>query len=133
MTEHNASPSVMRSKLGQARGLGAAGSGFHHWWGQRVTSFALIPLTIWFVWACVHMIGMTRADVAHFMSNPLVAGSMIAMIVITFHHQQLGFDVIVDDYVRGDTKVIARLILKGINGLMALIAVVAVLKLAFSG
>ena len=133
MTEHNASPSVMRSKLGQARGLGAAGSGFHHWWSQRVTAFALIPLTIWFVWACVHMLGMTRADVAHFMSNPLVAGSMIAMVVITFHHQQLGFDVIVDDYVRGDTKVMTRLVLKGVNWILALVAVVAVLKLAFSG
>lgn len=133
MTEHNSSPSVMRSKLGQARGLGAAGSGFHHWWGQRVTAMALLPLTIWFVWACVHMIGMTRADVAHFMANPLVTGLMIAMILMTFHHQQLGFDVIVDDYVRGDTKVVTRLILKGINWLLALVAIIAVLKIAFSG
>ncbi len=133
MTEHTTSPAVMRSKLGQARGLGAAGSGFHHWWSQRVTAFALVPLTIWFVWSCVHMIGMTRADVAHYMSNPLVAGLMIAMIAVTFHHQMLGFDVIIDDYVRDDAKVFTKLILKGINTLLGLVAVIAVLRIAFSG
>ena len=95
--------------------------------------FRSLPLTIWFVWACVHMIGMTRADVAHFMANPVVAALMISMIVATFHHQQLGFDVIIDDYVRGDTKVMSRLVLKGLNTLLALVAIIAVLKVAFSG
>ena len=54
---------TMRSYLGRARGLGSAKSGFHHWWVQRLTSIALVPLTLWFVFALVSFAGAPYAEV----------------------------------------------------------------------
>ena len=62
---------IMRSPLGRARGLGAAKAGAVHWWMQRLTSLALVPLTLWFLCAMVRMIGSTRDE-----------GSVIAFIGI---------------------------------------------------
>jgi succinate dehydrogenase / fumarate reductase, membrane anchor subunit len=51
---------IMRSQLGRARGLGAAKSGAAHWWAQRVTAIALVPLTLWFVWAALRLVGASH-------------------------------------------------------------------------
>ena len=59
-TQKSLRVNVMRSQLGRARGLGAAHSGVHHWWLERVTSIALIPLTIWFVVAVLTKLGVQR-------------------------------------------------------------------------
>jgi succinate dehydrogenase / fumarate reductase membrane anchor subunit len=133
MTDHS-SPAVMRSMLGRTRGLGAARSGTAHWWAQRVTAFALIPLTLWFVFACVRLIGLSRAEVAHWVAQPLSATLLVAMILMTFHHLQLGIQVIIEDYVHGPVaKVTSLLIEKAICALLALAALIAVLKLAITG
>jgi succinate dehydrogenase / fumarate reductase membrane anchor subunit len=133
MTEHSVAPTVMRSKLGQVRGLGSAKHGLGHWWAQKVTSIALIPLTLWFVWACVHLIGLSRADVAHWAANPLVATLLVALIVTTFYHLQLGLEAVIEDYVRGAKKIASLLVVRAVCVLLALTALIAVLKLAITG
>jgi succinate dehydrogenase / fumarate reductase membrane anchor subunit len=133
MTEHSASPSVMRSKLGQARGLGSAKHGMGHWWGQKVTSFALIPLTLWFVYACVGLIGLNRADTAHWVANPVVATLLVALIVTTFYHLQLGLESVIEDYVRGANKIASLLVVRACCVLLAVAGLIAVLKLAITG
>jgi succinate dehydrogenase / fumarate reductase membrane anchor subunit len=50
---------ALRTPLGRVRGLGSAKSGTHHWWMQRVTSLALLPLTIWFVLSMIGLAGTT--------------------------------------------------------------------------
>ena len=131
---HPAAPSVMRSKLGQARGLGSAKSGIHHWWAQKVTSFALLPLTLWFIWSCIHLRGAGRAGVAHYMANPLVSALTIALLVTTFHHLQLGLEAVVVDYVREEKRKLATILtIKAICTLFALAGAIAVLKLAITG
>ena len=55
---------VMRSPLGRARGLGSARAGSGHWWAQRLTSIALVPLTLWFICAVLRLEGATRVEVA---------------------------------------------------------------------
>jgi succinate dehydrogenase / fumarate reductase membrane anchor subunit len=134
MTQDSSSSAVMRSKLGQARGLGTARAGFHHWWSQKVTSFALIPLTLWFVWSCLHLRGLDRAAVGHWVANPLVAALLVSTIVMTFHHLQIGLEAVVVDYVREEKRKLATLlVIKAGCVLLALTAVIAVLKLAFTG
>ena len=91
--------SDLRTPLARARGLGSAHSGVHHWWAQRLTALALLPLTLWFLCAAVRMIGATRDDVVSWMAGPLPLVLMIALVIATFHHLQLGLQVVIEDYV----------------------------------
>ncbi len=125
---------VMRSQLGRVRGLGAAKSGTGHWWAERVTSVALVPLTLWFVYACLHLAGMPRADVAHWAANPINAALLLALVLVTFHHMQLGLQVVMEDYIHTEkTRMLALVLMKGVVWLLGLMAVMAALKLAFTG
>src|SRR5215470_17575348 len=121
---------IMRSPLGRARGLGSAKSGATHWWVQRVTSLALVPLTLWFLCAMVRMIGASREDVAYWMAGPLPIVLMIALVIATFHHLQLGMQVVIEDYVDNDALRLGSILLvKGLCVLLALACIVAVLRL----
>jgi succinate dehydrogenase / fumarate reductase membrane anchor subunit len=125
---------VMQSQLGRARGLGSARSGTAHWWQQRLTAVALLPLTLWFVYVVLHLAGLPRAGVAHWAAHPLHAALLLALIVATFHHAQLGLQVVIEDYVRGEmARLVALLLLKGAAVVFGLAAAVSVLKLALAG
>ena len=124
---------IMRSMLGRARGLGAAKSGTQHWWSQRVTAIALIPLALWFVISIFTLIGAPRASVAAWASGPITAALLLATIAALFQHMYLGVQVVIEDYIHSERQRMAWLLAtKGITALLALAAVVAVLKLAFS-
>ena len=125
---------IMRSMLGRARGLGAAKSGTNHWWSQRVTALALIPLALWFVISIFTLIGAPRAAVAAWASGPITATLLLATIAALFQHMHLGVQNVIEDYIRSEwQRMILLLATKGITVLLALAAAVAVLKLAFSG
>jgi succinate dehydrogenase / fumarate reductase membrane anchor subunit len=103
----------------------------HHWWAERVTSVALIPLTLWFVLSVIGMAGHTQPEIAHWISHPLVAALLIALILASFHHTQLGLQVVLEDYVHEEgQRLIAILVMKGVVYLLGLLALLAVLKLA---
>lgn len=122
---------VMRSPLGRARGVGSGRSGVHHWWAERVTSIALVPLTIWFVISMIRLVGATQPSVAGWVGHPINAALLLALIVITFHHMQLGIQVVLEDYVPNPKKMMAcNLINKGVALMLGLIAAISVLKLA---
>jgi succinate dehydrogenase / fumarate reductase membrane anchor subunit len=121
---------IMRSPLGRARGLGAASQGAGHWWAQRLTSLALIPLTLWFLCAMVRMIGASRQDVISWMAGPLPIVLMIALVIATFHHLQAGLQVVIEDYVTRDwLRIGSILLIKGLAVLLALACIVSVLRL----
>jgi succinate dehydrogenase / fumarate reductase membrane anchor subunit len=121
---------IMRSPLGRARGLGAARQGAGHWWAQRLTSLALIPLTLWFLCAMVRMIGASRQDVISWMAGPLPIVLMIALVIATFHHLQAGLQVVIEDYVTRDwLRIGSILLIKGLAVLLALACIVSVLRL----
>ena len=121
---------IMRSPLGRARGLGSARAGAAHWWAQRITSLALLPLTLWFLCAMIRMIGATRDDVVFWMAGPLPIVLMIALVIATFYHLQLGLQVVIEDYVTTDAlRVASILLMKGVSVLLALACIVSVLRL----
>lgn len=80
---------VMRSQLGRARGTGAAHSGVHHWYAERITSIALVPLTLWFIFAVLRLVGAPHEAVVEWAGHPVNATLLLALIAITFHHMQL--------------------------------------------
>ncbi len=124
----------LRSPLGRARGLGSAKSGTQHWWAQRLTAIALVPLTIWFVIAMVAATGSDYTTARAFIGNPVTAVLLVLLIVATFHHAQLGLQVVIEDYVHTKSVEIALLLaIKGAAIVLALAAIFAVLSIAFGG
>ncbi len=121
-----------RSPLGRVRGLGAAKEGVGHWWAQRLTSLALIPLTLWFVVSMAMMTGAGYEEVRDWAASPVVAGLMILLIVTTFYHMSLGLQVVIEDYVGQEGVKFATLILvQATSVVLALIGVLSVLMLLF--
>lgn len=122
----------LQTPLGRARGLGSAKSGTKHWWAQRVTAIALIPLTIWFVVAMISATGNDYNNAQQFIGNPINAILFILLIVATFHHAQLGLQVVIEDYVHNKAMEIGLLIItKGTVIVLGLSSVFAVLSITF--
>ncbi len=124
---------LLRSPLGRARGLGSARSGSKHWWAQRLTAVALVPLTLWFIWSMLHLTGASQGDVAEWLASPVRLALMLALIVATFHHLQLGMQVVIEDYVVQDgVKFASILAVKGLCILLGLICAISALTLGLS-
>ena len=135
MAETNRNPHVdmLRSPLGRARGLGSARAGSKHWWAQRVTAIALVPLTLWFIWSMLRLTGAGQSEVQAFLGSPFRLAMMLALIVATFHHLQLGMQVVIEDYVHDDSiKLASVLAMKGLCVLLALICLVSALSLGLN-
>ncbi|RMD61213.1 MAG: succinate dehydrogenase, hydrophobic membrane anchor protein [Alphaproteobacteria bacterium] len=122
----------LRSPFGRVKGLGAAHEGVHHWWAQRLSALALIPLTVWFVVSLVSLSGADYATVRAWMGSPVVAGLLILLIVTVFYHAALGLQVVIEDYVHTEaTKIAALLAVKAAAAVLALSGVLAVLDVLF--
>lgn len=122
----------LRSPLGQARGLGAAKSGTHHWWAQRVTAVALLPLSLWLVFGLVCQAGGEHAAVSAWLAQPWTAVGMILFLATMFYHSQLGLQVVIEDYVHGEFARVASLVLmKFAHVALAAAGIFAVLQVAF--
>ncbi|HHW78155.1 MAG TPA: succinate dehydrogenase, hydrophobic membrane anchor protein [Xanthomonadaceae bacterium] len=123
----------IRTPLAHARGLGTAKDGTHHWWMQRVTSIALVPLVLWFV---IAMLSVSRADYEtfqHWLSHPINAGLMVTLLFTLFYHAKLGMQVIIEDYVQPEwVKYTVLLITQFLLFLLGAISIVAVLKVALA-
>jgi succinate dehydrogenase / fumarate reductase, membrane anchor subunit len=120
----------MRSDLARVRGLGPAHDGVSHWWAQRLTALALVPLTLWFVASIVGLAGADHATVAEWIAQPVPAMLLVLLIVATFHHAQLGLQVVIEDYVHAEGLKIAMILaVKGAAVLLAVAALFAVLRI----
>lgn len=101
----------LRTPLSNAKGLGSAKEGAHHWWAQRLTSIALVPLTIWFAYSIASFGEYSYDAVVIWMQSPLVAVALALLVVTMFYHAQLGIQVIIEDYVGGWRKVASLILL----------------------
>lgn len=121
----------LRTPLGQVRGLGSAKDGTHHWWMQRVTALALVPLTVWFAIGVIAHVGADQAAVQAWLGNPVNAALMILFVAVAFYHGYLGAQVVIEDYVHHElTKLGAIVAVKFAAAFLGLVSIVAVLKLA---
>ena len=130
LSDKTAHVAMMRSQLGRVRGLGSAKSGVEHWWIERLTAIALVPLTIWFVISVLTLLGADQPVVVAWAARPVNTVLLLALVIMTFHHMQLGLQVVIDDYVKAGHLAVT-LLNKGATVLLGLFAIVAILKMAF--
>ena len=124
----------LRSKLGRVRGLGSTREGVHHWWAQRMSAMALLPLSLWFIYS---LISLTGSDYYVFQTWASEFGNsvfLVLFLVAMFHHAQLGLQVVIEDYVHSELwKMGMLLFVKYGSVLFAASGIFAVLKISLAG
>ena len=122
---------TLKSPLARVLGLGSAKDGVAHWWSQRLTSIALIPLGLWFVYSIVGLLPSGHAATVEWLHSPLQAGLFILFILVVFWHAFLGLQVVVEDYVHTEwLKVTLLIALKMILALLGTISSLMVLQIS---
>lgn len=123
----------MKTPLGIVRGLGIAHAGTRHWWVQKATSVALVPLTVWFI---VSMAAMTGADYDAFVNwirMPVTSVLLILFLGFVFYHFRIGVQVVIEDYVHRGAKIAALLLNDAFGLAVGLLSILSVLRIVFGG
>ena len=122
----------MRTALGKARGLGPARNGTAHWWAQRLTSVALVPLVVWFIVSIAALTGADHATIVAWIANPFTAVLLALMVIAGFYHLKLGGQVIIEDYIHHEgLKIASVMALNFACAAVGLASIFAILKISF--
>lgn len=122
----------LTTPLRQVLGLGSAKSGVHHWWMQRLTSIALVPLSIWFAVSLITLPLLDYATLVAWMSQSLTALLLILLVLTATWHSRLGVQVVVEDYVHTPgTRTLTMVLVNFLHVFIAAAGVFAILKVAF--
>lgn len=124
----------LRSELGRVRGLGSAKEGVQHWWMQRMTALALVPLSLWFVATIVLLADTDHATAIWWLGSPLTLGLMSLFLVALIYHAVLGLQVVIEDYIHGHAaKLVLLLLVQAAGVLLAVAGIVSLLWIAIYG
>ncbi len=122
------------SPLRQVLGAGSAKQGVHHWWVQRLTSVALVPLGIWFAVSLIALPALDHATVVAWLTHGITAVLLLLLVWLSAWHSQLGLRVIVEDYVHGSgLKTLTLVLLSFAHVLLAAVGAFAILRVALRG
>ncbi|MBF2761263.1 MAG: succinate dehydrogenase, hydrophobic membrane anchor protein [Ectothiorhodospiraceae bacterium AqS1] len=120
-----------RSSLSRARGLGSARSGTSHWWSQRISAIALIPLGLWLCLSLVTVAAYDHPQMVEWIRSPFNGVALVLVIVALFYHASLGLQVIAEDYLSAEWLKIGAIIVIRLSLIaLSVIAVFSVLRIA---
>jgi len=122
-----------RSPRARAVGLGSAKDGVEHWWAERVSAVALVPLTLWFVASIIAHTGSDYDMFITWLRAPLATIPMILLLIALFRHAALGLCVVIEDYVHSGAKFAAVIAVRLGCVALASAGIVATLRVALSG
>ncbi len=124
----------MRTPLAEVRGHGSAKAGAHHWWAQRLSAVALVPLFLWFVASLVSVGTADYETAVAWLRSPWNSALLVLLIGATFYHAQLGMQVVFEDYISTHWLQVTSIILvRFLAILLAVVSVIAVLRIAWGG
>jgi succinate dehydrogenase / fumarate reductase membrane anchor subunit len=122
----------LRSPLGRVMGLGSAKDGTDHWWAQRVSAVALIPLTLWFMFSLLALPALDYATVRTWLSFPVSGFLAVLLVGVLTYHSYLGTNEVIEDYVHSaGMKVLSLLLLRFLYVLVCGAGIFAILRVAF--
>ena len=121
-----------RSALNRALALGSARTGVGHWWAERVSAIALVPLTIWFAASVIALTGRDHAAFIAWLQTPFATICMVLLLIALFHHMALGLQVIIEDYVHSGAKFAAVIATRLVCIALATTGIVSTLRIAFA-
>ena len=116
-----------------ARGLGSAKGGVEHWWAERVTAVALVPLTIWFAASIMAVAGSDHASLIEWLGSPLSSVGMVLLLIALFYHMALGLQVVIEDYVHSGAKIALLVAVRLGCFALAIAGIVATLRITLGG
>lgn len=116
----------LESPLGRVLGLGSAKTGAGHWWVQRLTAVALVPLGLWFVFALLDLQHGNYQMVAAWVAEPTNSILLILLVLTLVYHSSLGLQVVIEDYLHGATKLVALVAMQFMHVIMAVGGVYAI-------
>ncbi|MEI8208027.1 MAG: succinate dehydrogenase, hydrophobic membrane anchor protein [Methylococcales bacterium] len=123
-----------RSPLANVRGLGSAKSGTSHWWMQRVTAVALVPLSFWFIKFLNLSLTAPYQETIEWLTSPVNTVAVVALILAIFYHAALGLQVVIEDYIAAEgIKIIAVWTVNLSFLTLALAALIAVFRILLIG
>ncbi len=124
----------LRTPLGRVRGLGSAKEGAAHWWAQRMTALALIPLSLWFLVSLLSAVGGGYEGAVAWIGSPFNTVLLVVLLALVFYHAALGLQVVIEDYVHPESvRIAAILATKFVLLILAVASILAVLRIAFGG
>ena len=122
----------IKTPFKRATGMGSAKDGTDHFWRQRLTGLANVPLIIAFIWIIVALSGEDHAGVTSTFANPFIAVVMLLVIVSGLYHAKLGMQVVIEDYVHGEAAKFALVVANTFfTFAIAALAIFAILKMGF--
>jgi succinate dehydrogenase / fumarate reductase, membrane anchor subunit len=123
----------LRSPLGAALGKGSAHSGTAHWWAQRISAVALVPLTLWFVLSLLMLPDLEYLTVRAWLAAPLSAFLALLLVVVLAYHAELGTNVVTEDYVHSaGMRTLIVLLLRFTYVFIAGLSMLAILRISFA-
>ena len=122
-----------RSPLSRATGLGSAKKGVGHWWAERVTAIALVPLTVWFLASVVALTDSDRAGVVTWLRTPSATICMVLLLVALFYHMALGLQVVIEDYIHSRARFAVLIAMRLACFAVAVTGIVVTLHISLGG
>ena len=120
-----------QTPLHKVQGLGASHSGTGHFWRERVTSVALIPLSLWFAFTMLGLAGTNEVTMVQYIARPWNALLMAAFAVISAYHMSLGLQVVIDDYVHTPgTKIFLLILVRAFTIAIIAVSLFALIRIA---
>jgi succinate dehydrogenase / fumarate reductase membrane anchor subunit len=123
----------LRAPLGKALGLGSAKAGFGHWWAQRLTAAALVPLGLWLAVSFATLPSTDYWALSAWVGSPFNAIALLLLLLALLYHSSLGLQVIIEDYVHGPAKVAALVTVRFVHVVLAVAGAYAVVTLSVGG
>lgn len=121
----------LKTPLKKVRGLGSAKDGTHHFWMQRVTALALIPLVLWFGFSAASLPNASYEAVVAWLDSPFNATMLVFFLIAGFYHGALGMQVIVEDYIAEEwVRIAGIIVVQVLSFFLAALGVFAVLKIS---
>ncbi len=122
-----------KSPLARVLGLGSAKDGAAHWWWQRLTAIALVPLTLWFMFSLATLTSECFGDVRIWIASPVTSTLLIAFVVSLIYHAQLGVQVVIEDYLHHEgMKIGSILVVKFLSVILVISSTISVLRIALA-